>query len=791
MAQEHFEQSPLFARAHKYQKRYVGELYGAILSDVDQASAEAPLQFLFSAPTGSGKTFMAQLLLDALFRTPEFPPIVVVWVSIGRGGLEQQSMRSFAATGLFEGKLKSLDDIREPIRLGDLVFASWEELRSTKKGDSTRRYERDSEQTQSLASQIQQLTARDIKVLVLIDESHATSKSGLSQEILAVLSPFIVVEVTATPRFVEPIVRPVHVPITAVRDSGIIKWAIEVNHGLETAKDRREALSASIGFDLSIPEVHLVAALEKHNAVKQDVALLPKKFNPLLLVQIEDGISEAASYRLTKIINHFGHTEQNRRLGVWMTGDRRNVEGVELFDSQVEVLMFKQAISTGWDCPRAYTLCQVRDVKSGTLQLQTLGRILRLPQGFGLFERAKSGDGASLMSGYLYSYMDDPKVESGEEDFFVTRKTVRDGLIYEHLRLRAEYAGLREYDIRVAVSVFELSQYLSDVWKPYVGDLKPGNDLSKTSLANMRADVARLYPQTGHVNIQNVQRERLDLNVSHNEAEIEFFASLYRIAKGFNSGWVENQLTEAIIVSLRMMGTEGDDEIVQKRTFLANQNLFAPGLASVLKGLLPRMLPQASGHVRSEWEAPEASSLSEGAYLKIVQDSQPNVPCLHRITLDAPHGNRQPGSYRAQLSSNPERGFIAWLQANCVTHRARKDIRFLWWYKNGQNGSAHFGIRYVGEDGYLHTFYPDFLVMCRVTLNGVSKSVLFVAEIKEASDVEVTTFIKQEALELWLNNAPTSNDELLVVGDVIRVDVDTGIPLRLDGSDVLSIFDGA
>ena len=48
-------------------------------------------------------------------------------------------------------------------------------------------------------------------------------------------------------------------------------------------------------------------------------------------------------------------------------------------DSPIEVLIFKQAIATGWDCPRASILVMLRDIKSVTFEIQTVGRILRMP----------------------------------------------------------------------------------------------------------------------------------------------------------------------------------------------------------------------------------------------------------------------------------------------------------------------------------------------------------------------------------------------------------------------------
>ncbi|MBK8698450.1 MAG: hypothetical protein IPN29_02455 [Saprospiraceae bacterium] len=52
----------------------------------------------------------------------------------------------------------------------------------------------------------------------------------------------------------------------------------------------------------------------------------------------------------------------------------------KFFESDVEFLLFKQAIDTGWDCPRAHILVKLRDIQSYTFEVQTVGRILRMPE---------------------------------------------------------------------------------------------------------------------------------------------------------------------------------------------------------------------------------------------------------------------------------------------------------------------------------------------------------------------------------------------------------------------------
>ena len=59
---------------------------------------------------------------------------------------------------------------------------------------------------------------------------------------------------------------------------------------------------------------------------------------------------------IIEFLSKEGLTIQNGRVALWLSEDHRNKDEVELSDSLVEVLIFKEAIALGWDCPRASIL---------------------------------------------------------------------------------------------------------------------------------------------------------------------------------------------------------------------------------------------------------------------------------------------------------------------------------------------------------------------------------------------------------------------------------------------------
>jgi type III restriction enzyme len=66
-------------------------------------------------------------------------------------------------------------------------------------------------------------------------------------------------------------------------------------------------------------------------------------------------------------------SRENQKLAVYLSEDKTdNLDEISSHNSLVEVLIFKQAIATGWDCPRAQILVMFREIKSITFEIQTV-----------------------------------------------------------------------------------------------------------------------------------------------------------------------------------------------------------------------------------------------------------------------------------------------------------------------------------------------------------------------------------------------------------------------------------
>ena len=71
-----------------------------------------------------------------------------------------------------------------------------------------------------------------------------------------------------------------------------------------------------------------------------------------------------------------GMDYNNKKVSLWLSDKKINNESDLIIpnDSEVNFLIFKMAIDTGWDCPRASILVRFRETKSEVFEIQTIGR---------------------------------------------------------------------------------------------------------------------------------------------------------------------------------------------------------------------------------------------------------------------------------------------------------------------------------------------------------------------------------------------------------------------------------
>jgi len=141
--------------------------------------------------------------------------------------------------------------------------------------------------------------------------------------------------------------------------------------------------------------------------------------NPLVLIQLPDRMGQLEDTMKNRVIrilkDKHSISMENGKLAIWLSGEHVNKENVEKNDSEIEVLIFKQAIVLGWDCPRAQILTLFREWHSPIFSIQTVGRIMRMPDpNKGYYKNDVLNDG------YVYTNLSDIEIKEDIARDYIT-----------------------------------------------------------------------------------------------------------------------------------------------------------------------------------------------------------------------------------------------------------------------------------------------------------------------------------------------------------------------------------
>lgn len=379
--------------------------------------------FALSAITGAGKTVIATAVIEALIYgsadldVEADPRATFLWMTDDPSLNRQTRNKMRAASELLDPKrLVVLDNdfLNNELEPGRVYFLNIQKLSRNSRlahggGDTFRKY--------SMWDVIgNTIRSKTTDLYLVLDEAHrgmkpAADRSTIVQRVIggqpnsnppipvtwgisATIERFATAMAGATDRTTLP---PVAIDIDKVRASGIIKDQIDLDDpakpGTFSATLLRGAVDATLDFERRWADYAKAEA--------EPVVL------PVLVVQVGDKPSGAQLGELVSIIeaqwpdlgphamvNVFGEH------GDLVIGSRKvrwvTPESIQDEDS-IRVVLAKQAISTGWDCPRAEVLYSERAAKDATHIAQIIGRMVRSP----LARRIATDDALNAVSCFL------------------------------------------------------------------------------------------------------------------------------------------------------------------------------------------------------------------------------------------------------------------------------------------------------------------------------------------------------------------------------------------------------
>lgn len=316
-------------------------------------------EMVLCAPTGSGKTVMVSKFIDDYL--DENPDTVFLWLCPGAGGLQKQSEESFGenTSGIPYGDVYGF--ITEPEPKGHVFFINWDKI--NKKSNVVLR----EGEHKDLMTKVLSCHNSDIEIFMLIDEEHKYRDTA--NEYIANIQPKHVLRISAT-----PISQGDHVEMVKddeVIGAGLIATGISINEGVSLAIQENNNLDDDIRL--------LDLADKKRIEIQKEYDRLGINVRPLVLIQFPNG-SEEWIQRVKEALTDMGYSENSGLVASWFSGDHPDKpEEIKKLDGEYAFLLFKQAIATGWDCPRAKILVKLREGGNERFNIQTVGRIRRTP----------------------------------------------------------------------------------------------------------------------------------------------------------------------------------------------------------------------------------------------------------------------------------------------------------------------------------------------------------------------------------------------------------------------------
>jgi type III restriction enzyme len=714
---------------------------------------------VLKSPTGSGKTLIAAQTLAALHRDPLSPRFIVLWLSPGNGDLHKQSARALTSmldnSSLDVKLLDSRDDIvANAIPAPGTVFVvNWQKLRSQRDGVWSNRMVRPGE-TANLFTMLKNASDSGLDMVVVIDESHTQLDGPQTSALVAAVRgfrPFAQLEISATPNTPldeelrdEGFHNMVVITFREVEAAGMVRRSALLNPEFADAQKRH-------GGDTLDVQV-LWAAWERLEELTKQYADEDSPVKPLLLIQYPDGDAAVARADVVEKFLKDRGLVADVTYATWLSENHSpDLDKIAQNTSAYRALIFKQAIATGWDCPRAQVLVQFRKPGSETFQIQTLGRLMRTPE-------QKHYDNEDLNVAYVYSDLAGVTVRivSDEPDFAIRDTPLTRGATYPStgLKLRSVFQPRRRDDHYPDVATLEpvLKTELDKLVKPLLGS-EPIRETRRDVLVDGSLDAIAI--------------------VGGGEAEFE---------GAFTDGVLGGQFVQALFDQLltSKIGEYRSREQSRSRikTILVKwfQTLrqwqpdeiqhFVLAHASEVSSAI-----DAACHTAAESE--KAKAVAEARSKRRTKEDW-EIPSTDLVVSKATEKADASGYLfdPALVPSNrsqPERRFEKWLGEEV------KGGRVTWWWKNGVRDEKYLGIPYTlitpgTSETSEEITYPDYVVL---TTAGEA----WVIEVKDINDQGGAeggvTSCKARGLRDWakvMNKSREAETELLGL-PMVRVGV--------------------
>jgi len=713
-----------------YQRDAVDELKGYIELGFRSKNRK---EVVFKAPTGSGKTFMAASLFEELAGEHSDINFCILWACPGKGELHKQS-HDAVKTYLGGNPVCSLleEDFfgsRKFIKNKEIVFINWEKLIQKDKGTGAwaNNLMKDQE-GMNFIDVIDQTKKNGTKVVLVVDESHigSSAKARIQEFINTIIIPSILLEMSATPLndHIDVEVNP-----EDVIKEGMIKEDVIVNEGIKKEDKSLEEKDSEL--------LILEKGFAKREEIVKKYAELNINVNPLVLIQIPNvDEGEAKKLVIKDFLREKGITEANGKLKLWCDNhDPFDKKEIRKNNDITEYLIFKTAVATGWDCPRAHILVKFREGKSETFETQTIGRILRTAE-------AKSYDDPLLDNAYIFTniWTFETKQDSYNPNKIKTEWTkMREG--YTQLRVWAQtklisFYRSRQEDYNSADSRF--GEYLFKSFMKRMGLTEEDRNNALFNDPDRLEDAGlKLETNTGDVileetnlGMENIAEERtitgnaVNVQMSENDVQAQYNAIIRDNLNGLAYVRSKSPINTAImdVLSTFIKGFPRAEKVKRYMQIVVNNRELFAEVISEATAEFRQMLSVNAGKkgVIYDFKIEESRAYSSETHTTLL-----GIKSLYNPLFVLKNASGQVNYL--------EKNFLQYLDTQNVVE---------WYWENGSElMRINFGISY---NNGMNTFQPDFIIKFKDGSVGI-----FDTKPNDETNLADTT-VKNEALRDYL-----------------------------------------
>jgi len=640
------------------------------ISDLMEAMSEPEREIVLKSCTGSGKTIILTHFMDEYGKS--FSNKVFVWLTPGKGDLEEQS-RNKMAKYIPGSSTKLLRDVMTSgFRENDACFINWEML--TKKGSNALK---EGEHTNFL-EHIEHAKQSGLSFVVVVDESHQND-TVKAADILRYFAPEKIIRCSATPKNYTD-AKLIEVPEEDVIAEGLIKKMLIINENFPQSVQVEQQIDFLLG-----------RALSKQRELHSEFLGRGVAVNPLIVVQIPNK-NDVLQDEIERWFETNGISYENGQLAVWLSKKHENLDDIEQNDAPQVAVIIKQAIATGWDCPRAHILVKLRDNMNETFEIQTIGRIRRMPE-------AKHYESDLLDSCYLYT-LDEKFTEGVRQNLgkgALSAATLYLKPEFKQITLTSEQKSPLAMTRDPAAALTALAEYYARTY--HTGKNAEEN---KTRLQTGG------YEFSGKIIQHTVSGSMTTLTADKfgglNDIRIETELDTHRDGREYHHRVAE--------IGLKIGLEYAQFNTILRRLFDKNTRCANKVLALETREVYAFVLNNAQ-QIKNDVRQAMAIMLDQQMMNQPhVSTTTFHIPQSCLFTYDAT------AKSQAVLTKNVYDGYLASAEPRSASEKKFEKYcetcdAVEWFYKNGDKGAEYLSIVYMDSFGKQKSFFPDYILSVR------------------------------------------------------------------------------